>query len=83
MIIFQVLNAFKRLHRTKDFVFQGDEKAVMGARVLINENFQKNKNVEDDGEIKKLLKLAKDVDVELRTNVIQAREKEPGVFGKN
>lgn len=78
----QVLQAFKSLHRTKDFVFQGDVKAVSGARILINENFQKNKNVTDETEIQKLLKLSKDVESELKSNVIQAVEKEPGVFGK-
>lgn len=72
---------FKSLHRTKDFVFQGDDQAVKGARILINENFQKNKTVHGDAEVKKLLKLAADVETELKTNVIQAKEKEPGVYG--
>ncbi|KAL5274629.1 hypothetical protein ACFFRR_000992 [Megaselia abdita] len=76
----EALKAFKSLHRAKNFVFQGDEKAINGARVLINENFQKNKNINNEEEIHKLLKLAKDVENELKTNVIQAREKTPGVY---
>lgn len=63
-------------------MFQGDVKAVSGARILINENFHKNKDVQDEDEIKKLLKMASDVEIELKTNVIQAVEKEPGVYGE-
>lgn len=82
MHFLKVLEAFKSIHRTKDYVFQGDDKTIKAARTLINEEYRKNQNVENGDEIKKLLEISKDVENELRTNVIQAKEKEPGVYGK-
>ncbi|CAD7092508.1 unnamed protein product [Hermetia illucens] len=76
----EVLRQFKNLHRTVQHTFQGDSRAILLTRSQVNEHFQKNKNISDEGEIKKLLKLARDVEVELKTNVVQAVETEPGVF---
>ncbi|XP_055856325.1 complex III assembly factor LYRM7 [Episyrphus balteatus] len=76
----EVLKAFKKLHRTREYVFKGDQHALTAARAEINTNFRKNQTVTDEIEIKKLVKLADDVDKELRTNVVQAVEKESGVY---
>ncbi|XP_055905516.1 complex III assembly factor LYRM7 [Eupeodes corollae] len=79
----EVLKAFKNLHRTRESVFKGDHKALVAARAEINLNFRKNLSVTDEVEIKKLVKLAEDVNKELRTNVVQAVEKESGIFEVN
>ncbi|XP_053603720.1 complex III assembly factor LYRM7 [Plodia interpunctella] len=75
-----VLHTFKKLHRTRMKVFSGDEKALTAARVKINEEFNKNKHVTEEDAIKAMIKLGEDVERELRTQVIQAREIKPGVF---
>lgn len=50
-----MLNAFKKLHRTRQYVFQGDKRALVEGRNQINGNFRKNINETDEGEIKKVL----------------------------
>ncbi|XP_020814621.1 complex III assembly factor LYRM7 [Drosophila serrata] len=76
----QVLSAFKRLHRTRQYVFEGDVQALTAGRAKINESFLQNRNETNEDEIQKMIKLAQDVDHELRTNVIQAKKKEEGVY---
>ncbi|KAH8243469.1 hypothetical protein KR032_007618 [Drosophila birchii] len=76
----QVLSAFKKLHRTRQYVFDGDVQALTAGRTKINESFLQNRNETNEDEIQKMIKLAQDVDYELRTNVIQAKEKEEGVY---
>ncbi|KAL7287385.1 hypothetical protein TKK_0018500 [Trichogramma kaykai] len=76
----EALRVFKQLHKTRLSVFQGDEYALNFMRNKINEEYRKNKNVTDEGAIQELLKFAKEVDKEVRTTVVQAVEKKPGVF---
>lgn len=61
--------------------FKGDERALVAARNKINEEFKKNKHVQNEGSIDELVKMAIEVQNELKANVIQAKEKEPGVYG--
>ncbi|OWR51933.1 hypothetical protein KGM_208885 [Danaus plexippus plexippus] len=76
----QVLKVFKKLHKTRMRVFEGDERALTAARQKINEGFAKNKEVHNEEAIKELIKFGEDIEKELRTQVIQAREVKPGVF---
>lgn len=76
----QVLSAFKMIHRTRQKVFYGDEKALTAARERINNEFQNNKNEEDPENIKKMIGLANEVEAVLRTQVIQAVATEPGMY---
>ncbi|KAH8251567.1 hypothetical protein KR038_002258, partial [Drosophila bunnanda] len=78
----QVLSAFKKLHRTRQYVFDGDVQALTAGRAKINESFLQNRDETNEDEIQKMIKLAQDVDYELRTNVIQAKQKEEGVYGE-
>ncbi|XP_026322295.1 complex III assembly factor LYRM7 [Hyposmocoma kahamanoa] len=75
-----VLQSFKNLHRTRIKVFAGDDKALTAARSQINDGYNKNKHVSDEEAIKALIKFSEDVEKELRTQVIQAREVRPGVY---
>ncbi|CAK1545846.1 unnamed protein product [Leptosia nina] len=75
-----VLNNFKKLHRTRLKVFKGDYRAQTAARVKINEEYKKNKTVTDVEAIKAMIKFSEDIENELRTQVIQAKEIKPGVF---
>lgn len=68
----EVLRAFKALHRTRKSIFKEDQRTLEAARKKINEEFKKNKYVTDEGCIKDLVRLAKDVENELRCTVIQA-----------
>ncbi|XP_026755619.1 complex III assembly factor LYRM7 [Galleria mellonella] len=75
-----VLQSFKKLHRTRIKVFEGDEKALTAARIKINDEYRKNKHVKDEVAIKAMVKFGEDVERELKTQVIQAREIKPGVY---
>lgn len=81
-ILFQVLGEFRQLHRLAKKVFVGDAFALSAAQKRITEDFRKNKHVTNQGSIQELLNLAKDVRNELKTNVIQAKQKTPGVYGQ-
>ncbi|XP_064071395.1 complex III assembly factor LYRM7 [Vanessa tameamea] len=75
-----VLKSFKQLHRTRLRVFAGDERALTAARLRINDEYNKNRNVENEEAIEALIKYGEDVERELRTQVIQAKQVKPGVF---
>ncbi|XP_031952811.1 complex III assembly factor LYRM7 [Corvus moneduloides] len=68
----QVLKLFKLLHRTRQEVFKNDTKALEAARQKINEEFRNNRDEKSEEKINELLKIASDVEVILRTSVIQA-----------
>ncbi|XP_011498825.1 PREDICTED: complex III assembly factor LYRM7 [Ceratosolen solmsi marchali] len=76
----EVLRIYKKLHRTRQEIFQQDEHALTVLRRKLYEEFKKNKNVTDESSIKELIKFANEVDHEFRTTVIQICEKRPGVF---
>ncbi|XP_056393262.1 complex III assembly factor LYRM7 isoform X2 [Hyla sarda] len=67
----KVLKLFKTLHRTRQHVFQNDVRALNAARLKINEEFQKNKSESAPEKITELLKIGQDVELLLRTTVIQ------------
>ncbi|KAI5631410.1 hypothetical protein NE865_15885 [Phthorimaea operculella] len=75
-----VLQSFKKLHRTRMRVFEGDSRALDAARLRVNQEYKKNKQVADHDAVKAMIQFAEDVEKELRTQVIQAREVKPGVF---
>ncbi|KAM6033622.1 complex III assembly factor LYRM7 isoform 3-T4 [Chlamydotis macqueenii] len=67
-----VLKLFKLLHRTRQQVFKNDTRALEAARQKINEEFKNNQDETSEEKINELLKIASDVEVILRTSVIQA-----------
>nr|CAH7740973.1 unnamed protein product [Callosobruchus chinensis] len=75
-----VLDSFKNLHKTRKRVFKGDDRALQQARQQINEEYKKFKNATNPKGIEELLQYAIQVEQELRTCVIQAREVAPGKF---
>uniref|UniRef100_A0A182QDQ7 Complex III assembly factor LYRM7 n=1 Tax=Anopheles farauti TaxID=69004 RepID=A0A182QDQ7_9DIPT len=76
----EALRWYKILQRTKNEVFSGDFRTISAARQRIREEFIKNKDIKDEAQIKEKIKIAKDVDVELRRSVVQAVRKQPTVF---
>lgn len=78
----QVLSSFKKLHRTRQDVFAGDEKALIAARIKINEEYRKNKDCEDAEKVQEMIKFAESVETELRCTVVQAVQAEDGTYGK-
>ncbi|KDR24099.1 complex III assembly factor LYRM7 [Zootermopsis nevadensis] len=76
----QVLEAFKRLHRTRQIAFQDDHFALQAARKRINEEYKKNKHVTNSEAVNEMINLSKAVEEELKTSVVQAREVEPGKY---
>ncbi|KAG7211788.1 hypothetical protein KM043_011022 [Ampulex compressa] len=76
----EVLQTFKKLHRTRLRTFNGDEHALKVTRDKINEEYRKYKNVTNPAAIMELNKFAEEVETEVRTTIVQAVEKEPGTF---
>lgn len=79
----EILKAFKALHRITQETFQGDISALQEAREQINQEFKKNKKINEDDHVAEQLKVAKDVGDILKLHVVQA-VKNPGseAFGK-
>ncbi|XP_006033736.1 complex III assembly factor LYRM7 isoform X2 [Alligator sinensis] len=67
----QVLQLFKTLHRTRQQVFKNDVEALEAARRKINEEFRNNQGETSSEKIEELMKIGLDVEVILRTSVIQ------------
>ncbi|XP_077200590.1 complex III assembly factor LYRM7 isoform X3 [Paroedura picta] len=67
----EVLKLFKSLHRTRQNVFKNDPRALEAARLKINEEFKNSKDETSSAKIDELLKIGSDVEVILRTSVIQ------------
>ncbi|XP_060091492.1 complex III assembly factor LYRM7 [Heteronotia binoei] len=67
----EVLKLFKLLHRTRQNLFKNDPRALEAARLKINEEFKNNKDETSSEKIAKLMKIGSDVEVILRTSVIQ------------
>ncbi|XP_042722029.1 complex III assembly factor LYRM7 isoform X2 [Lagopus leucura] len=68
----RALRLFKLLHRTRQEVFKNDTRALEAARQKINEEFRNNQSETSEEKINELLKIASDVEMILRTSVIQA-----------
>ncbi|XP_037657908.1 complex III assembly factor LYRM7 isoform X4 [Choloepus didactylus] len=66
----KVLQLFKTLHRTRQQVFKNDTRALE-ARIKINEEFKNNKSETSPKKIEELMKIGSDVELFLRTSVIQ------------
>ncbi|XP_071943361.1 complex III assembly factor LYRM7-like [Antedon mediterranea] len=75
----KVLATFRALHRTRQMVFKNDDHVLNAARLKINEEFKKNKFVEDGEEIERLVKIGQDAELFLRKRVVQAEHKSDGV----
>ncbi|XP_020941079.1 complex III assembly factor LYRM7 isoform X3 [Sus scrofa] len=67
----KVLRLFKTLHRTRQQVFKNDARALEAARIKINEEFKCNKSETSPKKIEELIKIGSDVELILRTSVIQ------------
>ncbi|XP_058838576.1 complex III assembly factor LYRM7 [Topomyia yanbarensis] len=76
----EALMWFKTLQRTKDKVFAGDRTTIEAARQRIRDEFLKNKDLSDEKDIKEKINIAKDVDIELRSSVVQAVQIEKNVY---
>lgn len=76
----EVLRCFKSLHRVRQSVFHGDSRALREGRKKINEEFLKHKQVKNVESIQELINYSKEVEHELKSCVIQAKEIKPGVY---
>ncbi|KAG8242221.1 hypothetical protein J6590_070560 [Homalodisca vitripennis] len=74
------LKIFKCLHRTRRSVFEGDTFALDATRDKLNAEFKKNKDLRNEGVVRKMLKFAQEVNLLLRTTVVQAKQVEPGKY---
>nr|XP_048293660.1 complex III assembly factor LYRM7 isoform X1 [Myodes glareolus] len=70
-LVYRVLQLFRTLHRTRQQVFKNDKRALEAARVKINEEFKKHKSEASPEKIEEMLKVGSDVELLLRTSVIQ------------
>ena len=69
----EVLACFKRLHKARKLVFNGDHRALFAGREKINEEFRRYKHVTDTADINDLIKMGSDAEDYLRTMVVQAK----------
>ncbi|EAT32567.1 AAEL015292-PA [Aedes aegypti] len=76
----ETLKWYKTLQRTKDQVFAGDHRTIEAARQRIREEFLKNKDLREEKDIQEKLKIARDVDIELRSTVVQAVKGDDNVY---
>uniref|UniRef100_A0A8D0H746 Complex III assembly factor LYRM7 n=1 Tax=Sphenodon punctatus TaxID=8508 RepID=A0A8D0H746_SPHPU len=67
----KVLKLFKMLHRTRQQVFKNDTRALEAARLKINQEFRNKKEETSSDRIAELMKIGSDVEVILRTSVLQ------------
>lgn len=79
----EVLQVFKKLHRTRLSTFKGDKYALEVLRNKINDEYRKYKHITNPDAIKELNKFAEEVEHDVRTTIIQAVEKEPGRYELN
>lgn len=78
----KVLAVFKKLHRSRQTVFDGDERALSEARKRINDEFKKHKHVQNEGSIEEMIKLGYEVDEVLRKTVVQTTTEDNKTFSK-
>ncbi|KAG5453776.1 Complex III assembly factor lyrm7 [Clonorchis sinensis] len=67
----RALKLLADLHRTCRVVFHGDESTLQAAKERIRAEFRANQAVTDSQKIEELLKYGEDVEMLLRTTVIQ------------
>ena len=63
---------YRELHRARKTVFANDDYALNAARLRINEEFNKNRNVDDEVQIERLIQDGYDAVEYLRKFVVQA-----------
>ena len=77
------MNGFRRLLRTSQAAFKGDNTTLRAAREQLRVEFLKNKNVIDTDELSKLHKGIEEVDEMLRFNIVQGTMNQRGNFDVN
>lgn len=78
-----MLSSFKSLHRTCLKVFRNNKNILYAAQKEINESYKKNKNVTEEDSIKNLIKLANNVQYELKTTVCELEQTGPDVYSES
>ncbi|KAJ8667168.1 hypothetical protein QAD02_008830 [Eretmocerus hayati] len=76
----EALRIYKKLHRTRLKTFGGDENALQITRTRLNDEFRKNKDLKDESVIREMIKIATEVEHQVRTTVVQCVEKSPGRY---
>lgn len=74
------LGGFRRLLKSASVVFGGDAFALGQAKAQLREEFRRNRNVQDPGELQQLLQGIKEVDEMLRFNIVQGARNSRGNF---
>merc|ERR1712071_57879 len=72
----EVIACFRRLHRTRAKIFQGDSTSLAAAREKINSEFRKFKKITNTETVAELVKYGNQAEEILRTSVIQAEVKD-------
>lgn len=79
----KVLSLFRALHKTRRHVFRDDAASLDAVRKMINVEFEKNRQELSPDKITELLKFGSDVELVLRTSVVQAEVMESGALRIN
>ena len=76
----QVLSGYRSLLKLRTQVFAGDALAASAAKIKIREEFEANKAVQDESEIKALIGGIKEVEDLLSMNIVQGRLNDRGNY---
>ncbi|XP_056011875.1 complex III assembly factor LYRM7-like [Ostrea edulis] len=79
----QILSIFKKLHRVRQRAFKNDDFGLSVCRDRINDGFRKNINITDEAEVFKLYKTAEEVEMVMRTQLVQMEEVAGNTFRMN
>jgi len=67
----QVLKCFREIHKTRKYIFKGDEKNLTLVRERINEEFAKHKHVKSEAAIEELVKAGHEAAQLVRTQLMR------------
>jgi len=76
----KVLSLYKQLLKTRNTVFENDTKQLSATLTRLRKDFRANINLTDDKKIKEALKLGKDVNRLIRTEVYQVKKIDDKTF---
>ncbi|XP_061185233.1 complex III assembly factor LYRM7-like [Saccostrea echinata] len=79
----QILSIFKKLHRVRQRAFKNDDLGLKVCRERINNGFRENRNVTSEEEISKLYKTAEEVEMVMRTQLVQLEKVDEKTFRMN
>lgn len=74
-------SGFRRLLKAAKFAFEGDARAIQGARTQLRTEFFRNKDIQEPEHLATLAKDVEDIEEMLRFHIVQGKRNQKGNFG--